>query len=163
MKLPFLPLIALAAALAFSPVLSASDAVSGPAPSWQLQDVDGKAVQSSQFAGKVVLVDFWATWCPPCRKGIPDLIALQKEHGDKGLAVVGISLDRDGPAGVKEFMKKMGVTYPIVMGDEKVVEAFGGIDGIPTAFLIDRKGNLVMKHVGLASKEDLEKAIKPLL
>lgn len=165
-------LIAAAAALlvlAASRRLSTSTADSAPratanqpSPAWELKGVDGKTVKSSDFAGKVVILDFWATWCGPCRMEIPGFIELQKQYADKGLVVIGISLDQDGASAVKPFIEKMGINYPIVLGDEAVVSAFGGIEGIPTTFIIDRAGNIVRKHVGYAPKAEFEADIKPL-
>ncbi len=132
------------------------------APAWKLKTLDGKQVSSKDFEGKVVLVDFWATWCPPCVRGIPDLIALQEAYGAKGLAVVGISLD-DRDSDVKKFIKEKSVNYTVVMGNEEVAGEFGGISSIPTAFLIDRTGKIVWQHVGLADKAELEKRIAELL
>jgi thiol-disulfide isomerase/thioredoxin len=132
-------------------------------PAWELKDVEGKAVKSSNFAGKVVILDYWATWCGPCRMEIPGFIELQKQYADKGLVVIGISLDQDGASAVKPFSEKMGINYPIVLGDEAVVSAFGGIEGIPTTFIIDRVGNIVRKHVGYAPKAEFETDSKPLL
>ncbi len=134
-----------------------------PAPAWELQNVEGKAVKSSDFAGKVVILDFWATWCGPCRMEIPGFIELQRKYADKGLVVIGVSLDRDGTAALKPFMAKTGINYPIVLGDETIVSAFGGVEAIPTTFIIDRKGQIVRKHVGYAEKAEFEAAIKPLL
>lgn len=133
------------------------------APAWILKDVDGKTVKSSDFAGKVVILDFWATWCPPCKAEIPGFIELKKKYGNKGLVVVGVSLDEQGSEAVKPFMKQMGMNYTVLLGDEKVVRDFGGFDGIPTTFIIDRKGNVVGGHTGYGSKEDFEKEITPLL
>lgn len=165
-------LIAAAAALlvlAASRRLSTSTADSAsratanqPSPAWELKDVDDKTVKSSDFAGKVVILDFWATWCGPCRMEIPGFIELQKQYADKGLVVIGVSLDQDGASAVKPFAEKMGINYPIVLGDETIVSAFGGIEGIPTTFIIDRTGNIVRKHVGYASKAEFEADIKPL-
>jgi thiol-disulfide isomerase/thioredoxin len=134
-----------------------------PAPAWELKGLDGAVVRSDDFAGKVVVLDFWATWCPPCRKEIPGFIALQKQYGDRGLAVIGVSLDEGGPDAVRGFVAKAGVNYAIVMGNEKIVRDFGGIEGIPTTFIIDREGRVVGKHVGYADKAAFEKAILPLL
>jgi peroxiredoxin len=134
-----------------------------PAPAWELKDLDGKAVKLADFKGKVVILDFWATWCPPCRKEIPGFVNLQKKYGDKGLVVVGVSLDEGGTAAVKPFVQKMGMNYPVVMGDQKTVAAFGGIEAIPTTFVIDREGNVVTAHQGYADEATFESEIKPLL
>jgi thiol-disulfide isomerase/thioredoxin len=132
------------------------------APAWTLKDVDGKTVKSSDFAGKVVILDFWATWCPPCKAEIPGFIELQKKYGNKGLVVVGVSLDEAGPTAVKPFMKQLGMNYHVLMADEKVVRDFGSFEGIPRTFVIDRKGDIVGGHTGYGSKEDFEKEIAPL-
>lgn len=133
------------------------------APKWELPGLDGKKVQSSEFAGKVIILDFWATWCGPCRMEIPGFIELQKKYEKLGLVVVGVSLDQDGTEVVKAFKEKFGVNYPLVMGDAKVVEAFGGVEAIPTTFIIDRAGRIVNQHVGYADKAEFEREIKPLL
>ena len=137
--------------------------VTTPAPSWELKDVVGKPVKSSDFAGKVVILDFWATWCGPCRMEIPGFIELQKQYADKGLVVVGVSLDQDGASVVKAFIDKTGINYPVVLGDETIVNAFGGVEGIPTTFIIDRSGQIVRKHVGYAAKAEFESEIQSLL
>jgi peroxiredoxin len=136
---------------------------SGPAPAWELKDVDGKTVKLSDYKGKVVVLDFWATWCPPCRKEIPGFVALQKQYGGQGLVVVGVSLDEDGPAVVKKFMKANAVNYPVVMGTEAVTAAYGGVSSIPTTFVIGRDGTIVSKHVGFAPQSKFEQEILPLL
>jgi thiol-disulfide isomerase/thioredoxin len=134
---------------------------SSKAPAWELKDPDGKLVKSSDFEGKVVILDFWATWCPPCKAEIPGFIELQKEYGEKGLVVVGVSLDEQGPSVVKQFMDQFGINYPVVMGNTNIMEDFGG-KAIPTTFVIDRSGKIVAKHVGFASKQTFEKEITPL-
>jgi thiol-disulfide isomerase/thioredoxin len=147
-----------------SPSAPVADATaSSKAPAWELTDVDGKTVKSSDFAGKVVILDFWATWCPPCKAEIPGFIDLQKKYGDKGVAVIGVSLDQEGPSTVKPFMNQLGINYPVVMGDDKIVQDFGGIEGVPTTFIIDRSGNEVSKHVGYGDEEAFETEIKPLI
>ena len=156
-------LAVLTLAISFAASQPAPAAEPKTAPAWELKDLDGKAVKMSDFEGKVVILDFWATWCPPCRKEIPGFVELQKQYGDKGLVVIGVSLDEEGPSVVKRFNEQNNVNYPVVMGDEKVVKAFGGVEGIPTTFIIDRKGNIVKKHVGFAAKEVFEKEIKELL
>lgn len=142
---------------------AAESAASKKAPEWELKDTEGKVVKSSDFAGKVVILDFWATWCPPCKAEIPGFIELQKKYGEKGLVVVGVSLDEQGPAVVKPFMQQFGMNYPVVMGDEKITQDFGGVAAIPTTFIIDKNGNIAAKHVGYAPKETFEKEITPLL
>ncbi|MCZ7602953.1 MAG: TlpA family protein disulfide reductase [Melioribacteraceae bacterium] len=126
----------------------------------------GENISLSEFQGKVVIVDFWATWCPPCRKGVPDLIQLQNEYDQ--VVVIGISLDAVSRGGatandVVPFMKEYGINYPIVKGDMNVIQQYGGIQSIPTSFVIDRRGFVVARHVGLASIEtyrsDIEKAL----
>ena len=136
---------------------------SEPAPSWVLQDVDGKTVDSGDFKGKVVILDFWATWCPPCRAEIPGFVELQQQYGRQGLAVVGVSLDGGGAGRVKEFVQKSGVNYTVVLAGMKVAQAFGGVEAIPTTFIIDRDGRIAGRHVGFTSREEFEKEIKPLL
>jgi thiol-disulfide isomerase/thioredoxin len=132
------------------------------APDFTLENVDGKKVSLSDYKGKVVIVDFWATWCPPCRRGIPDLIDLQKKYKDQ-LAVIGISLDRENTkAGVPAFVDKMGINYPVVYFNDKVINDFGGVSAIPTTFIIDRSGNIVKKMVGLYPKSVIESQLKAL-
>lgn len=144
-----------------TPTKNSSEA--DPAPAWRLLDLEGQPVSSADFAGKVVFIDFWATWCPPCRQMIPGLVELDKAYADAGLAIVGVSLDRQGPDVVRAFNKEFGVTYTSLMGDEAIISAFGGIEGIPTSFLIDREGRIVKKHVGYVSQRKLKSEIEPLL
>jgi thiol-disulfide isomerase/thioredoxin len=162
---PLCALVTKAAGLpSLIPSAHAADApAASKVPAWELKDVDGKTVKSSDFDGKVVILDFWATWCPPCRKEIPGFVELQKQYGDKGLVVVGVSLDEQGPGVVKPFMKQFQINYPVVMGDAKIVQDFGGIEGIPTTFIIDRSGNVIAGHTGFTSQETFEKEVAPLL
>jgi peroxiredoxin len=156
-------LAAMIALASVNTVLAQAPKPGQPAPAWQLKDLAGKLAKSSDYQGKVVILDFWATWCPPCRAEIPSFVELQKQYGKDGLVVLGVSLDKDGPAAVKKFMTKTPMNYGIVMGDDKINEAYGGIEAIPTTFIIDRQGKIVSKHVGLTDKSEFEKEIKPLL
>lgn len=130
-----------------------------PAPAWSLQDLAGKVVSADQFKGKVVVVDFWATWCGPCREEIPGYIKLQEKYGKDGLVIVGVSLDRRGPEAVRKFAEREGMNYIVVMGDAATVEAFGGFDAIPTTFLIDRDGKIRDRKTGAMATADYEKVI----
>lgn len=133
------------------------------APGWSLKDVNGKTVHSTHFKGKVVILDFWATWCGPCRAEIPNFIALQKQYEKQGLMVVGLSVDEDGADAVRPFALKLGVNYPVGLADEKTQKAFGGIEAVPTTFIIDREGRIAKQHLGFADKDEFENEIKPLL
>jgi peroxiredoxin len=133
------------------------------APAWKLRDLDGKTVSSDDFKGKVVILDFWATWCPPCRAEIPGLIDLQKTYGKQGLMVVGVSVDQGGTDVIKSFVEKFGMNYPVLVADDKVQQAFGGFDAIPVTLVIDRQGRIVKRHLGLTEKDEFEAEIKPLL
>lgn len=132
------------------------------APNFDLTSTDGKNIKLSDYRGKVVIVDFWATWCPPCRKGIPDLIDLQKQF-KKNLVVIGISLDQDTKSDVVPFVKKYGINYPVVYGTNQVIMDYGSINAIPTSFVINKEGKIVDKHVGLVPKSEYESKIKEIL
>ena len=134
-----------------------------PAPDWELTGLDGKTVKFSDFRGKIVILDFWATWCMPCRLEIPHFVELQKQYGDRGLAIIGVSLDEQGPEVVKKFVKQFQMTYPVVIGNEKIVAAYGDVEGIPTTFVIGRDGRIVREYIGYTEKEVLEREIKSLL
>jgi thiol-disulfide isomerase/thioredoxin len=135
----------------------------GPAPEFSLQTLDGKTLSLASLKGKVVVVDFWATWCPPCVAEMPGFQELQTKYADKGVVFVGVSLDRRGAAQVKEFLQKNRITYAVGIGDSGHVEAFGGFDAIPTTFLIDRAGDIRHRKTGGMERDDFEKLLKPLL
>jgi thiol-disulfide isomerase/thioredoxin len=137
-----------------------------PAPAWKLKALDGTTVTSGQFKGKVVVLDFWATWCGPCKSEIPGYISLQKRYGADGLVVVGISKDDDGPKRqktVQDYVDSHGMNYTIVFSDDDLEAAFGGIDAIPTTYIIDRDGNIRSKKIGAMSPEEFEKKVLAVL
>lgn len=133
------------------------------APEFTLLDLDGKPFHSSNLKGKVVILDFWATWCPSCRAEIPHFKSLYQQYHGQGLEIVGIALDRGGAKVVKPFVEDNGIDYPILIGNQKVTEDYGGIRGIPTTFVIDRQGRIIEKFVGYRDKETFESAIQKLL
>ena len=132
------------------------------APPIQGLDLLGKPVNKDSWAGKVVLVNFWATWCPPCREEIPELLQLKKEYKDR-LEIVGISEDDDPPASVLKFARQKGMTYPIVMATPELVDAYGGVPALPTSFLVDTQGRVVQKHSGLYPIDAYDLEIRSLL
>jgi cytochrome c biogenesis protein CcmG/thiol:disulfide interchange protein DsbE len=132
------------------------------APALQGQDILGKPVNKDNWAGKVVIVNFWATWCPPCREEIPELLELKKEFKDR-LEIVGISEDDDPPESVVRFAKQKGMNYPIVMATQELIDSYGGVAALPTSFLIDTQGRVVQKHSGLYPIEAYQLEIRSLL
>jgi len=137
------------------------------APDFHLQDLSGSVVSLRQFSGKTVIVDFWATWCPPCRMSIPELVDLQDRYREKGLVVIGISLDDPRQVNNRDlsvFKETNKINYAVVRGNEAVLRAYGGADGmaIPTMFVIDGQGRIVEKYVGFAPGR-VEKSLKRIL
>ncbi|MDP2885094.1 MAG: TlpA disulfide reductase family protein [Ignavibacteria bacterium] len=133
------------------------------APNFSLKTGDGKIYELVQSKGKVVIVNFWATWCSPCRKEIPDFIEVYKMYKDQGLEIVGVSLDKGGWEKVNPFVKQNNINYPVVLDNGTVAATFGKIQFIPTTFIIDPSGNIVDEHTGVMTKAMLEAKIKPLL
>lgn len=142
---------------------TASAFVPKPAPTWNLKSLDGQDLRSADFAGKIQVINFWATWCPPCVAEIPGLIELQKRHEQDGLVVIGISLDQNGAEAVKAFVEKKKMAYPVALAAGGVEKAFGEFDGIPTTFVVDRHGTIRSMHIGYASGDEFEKMVKPFL
>jgi peroxiredoxin len=148
---------------ASAPVVTAGLQAGATAPAWTLKDLDGKDVSFAQFAGKVVVIDFWATWCGPCILEIPGYIEMQKKYGPQGFAIIGVSLDTIAPAEVQKFAKAKNMNYTIVMGDDAIQQAFGSIDAIPTTFLIDKAGVIRDRKLGVVEAATYEKRITALL
>ena len=133
------------------------------APDFILPSTDGKQIKLSDYKGKIVILDFWATWCGPCRKGIPDLIEIQNEYKDN-VVIIGISLDQQNTIGsVIPFMKEFGINYPVVYGNGKVVADYGYIQSIPTSFIINGNGNIVDGFIGLVPKNVYVDKIQALI
>lgn len=124
-------------------------------PPFTAVDLDGRSVTSESFKGKVVIVNFWATWCPPCRAEIPDLVALQDKYRD-ALQVIGVSEDDGPPEDVRRFAAEHRINYPIVMTTREISALFPGVQALPTSFVLDREGRLVQKHVGMLPPERIE-------
>jgi peroxiredoxin len=134
-----------------------------PAPDFALTDADGKLAKLSDYRGKVVLLNFWATWCGPCEVEIPWFIQFQREYKDRDFAVLGVSADEDGWKSVKPFVAREKVNYRMVIASELVSQQYGGIDHLPTTFLIDREGRVAGYHEGLVSMNTYRKEILTLL
>ncbi len=132
-------------------------------PEFSLKDINGNIVHSKDLKGKIILIDFWTTWCMPCRMEIPHLIKLQEKYAKKGFTVLGINLENKKREVIKAFAQKNKINYPILMGDQKTAGKFGSIQSIPTAFLIDKEGNINSKFVGYKKQQVFERAIERLL
>jgi cytochrome c biogenesis protein CcmG/thiol:disulfide interchange protein DsbE len=133
------------------------------APDFALKDVTGKTVKLSDYRGKVVLLNFWATWCEPCQVEIPWFIEFQKSYKDRDFVVLGASLDDDGWDSVKPYIEKRKINYRMVIANEDLSGKYGGIENLPTSFVIDRQGRIAAAHVGLVSKSRYENDILNLL
>jgi thiol-disulfide isomerase/thioredoxin len=131
------------------------------APPFLLRDINGKIVSTADWKGKVVILNFWATWCPPCREEIPELVQLQANYKDK-LLVIGASEDEDGPQKVQQFVQRFGMNYPVVMATKELIDNYGGVPALPTSFLIDPQGRVVQKHTGLYEYEVYEREVRAL-
>lgn len=133
------------------------------APDFTLQDLNGRTVQLSRLRGKVVVVNFWATWCGPCKAEIPGFINVYNKYKRKGLEIIGISLDTAGADVVAEFVKKYSINYPVALDKSATQQKYGGVTGIPTTFIIDRQGRIAKRHVGYMDQTAFEKMVSPLL
>ncbi len=133
-----------------------------PAPAFQLKDLEGKDLKLEDYRGKVILLNFWATWCGPCRAEIPSLIELQRRYKDR-LQVIGLAIDEDDESFVRKFAVSEGINYPVAMGSVDVRVAYGGVTALPTVFVINPAGAIVQKHVGLFNPRLYETEVRALL
>lgn len=132
------------------------------APDFTLPQLDGQSLRLSSYRGKIVLLDFWATWCDPCREETPHLVELQQKYGNPGLQIIGVSMD-DSPDPVRGFYQQFHMNYPVVMGNAKIGELYGGVLGLPIAFVLDRQGRIVAKHIGATDVGVFEQDVLKLL
>ena len=137
--------------------------VSKKAPDFTLKEASGKRLSLSDYKGQVVLLNFWATWCGPCKTEIPWFIQFEKQYSAQGFTVLGVSMDEDGWKAISPYVAQHGINYPIVLADEEVNERYGGIDALPTTLLIARSGKVAVIHQGLAGRDEYEKEIRELL
>jgi peroxiredoxin len=133
------------------------------APNFTLKTRDGKTVQLSKLRGKTVVVNFWATWCGPCRAEIPGFLEVYNKYKSKGLEIIGISVDQGGWNDVTPFVKQFNITYPVVLGNVEVARRYGNVEAIPTTFIVDKNGTIVNEHVGYMRADDFEAMIKGFL
>lgn len=148
--------------LALAAGCTRTDNPTAAAPDFTLQDLSGKNVRLADLRGSVVLVDFWATWCPPCRESIPGMERLHKAFHDKGLVVLGVSLDTAGVEEVRSFAREHGISYPILRGSDEVIEKYM-VRAIPTLFLVNKEGLIAKQYMGGAEDDVLAKDIRALL
>ena len=138
------------------PTSMAGDVRGIQAPDFELVSLDGRKIKLSEFRGKAVILNFWATWCAPCKIEMPWFVDLQKHYGSDGLAILGVAMDDSDPQKIAEFASEMGVNYPVLLGTNKVSEAYGDVEYLPTTFYINRQGQIVGKVAGLIGKAEIE-------
>ena len=126
------------------------------APDFELPTLDGRKVKLSDYRGKAVLLNFWATWCPPCKVEMPWFVDLQKQYGNDGLVVLGVAMDDTTPQKIAAFASEMGVNYPVLLGTDQVSDDYGNVQYLPTTFYIGRDGRIVAKMDGLLGRKDVE-------
>jgi len=159
----------------FSPILITSTAAvallsvapvgasARPAPSFSVKTLEGKPLRSADLRQKPLIVDFWATWCGPCRASMPNLSTMQTRYEKQGLTVIGMSVDEGGAQSVRKFANQLGVKFTLAMANDDVLDAYGPIRSIPTTFFINRKGDIVRRVVGYIDDETMEDYVKEIL
>jgi thiol-disulfide isomerase/thioredoxin len=140
-----------------------SDSTRKPAPEFALKDIDGRTVNLSDYKGKVILLNFWATWCGPCKIEIPWLIDFEQKYKDRGFAVIGVAMDDEGWEVVKPYLAQSKINYRVILGSDTVATLYGGVESLPTTFMLDQEGKIASTHIGLVSKSDYEDEIVQLL
>ena len=145
------------------PVSLVGDVHNVPAPDFELPTLDGRKVKLSDFRGQAVLLNFWATWCSPCKIEMPWFVEVQKQYGKDGLVVLGVAMDDTESTKIAEFAHEMGVNYPVLLGTDKVSDDYGDVRALPTTFYIDRNGVIVAKAVGLLGRDEVENDVKKAL
>ncbi len=133
------------------------------APDFALEDIRGRTVRLSDYRGKVVLINFWASWCAPCLTEMPELVRLQEEYGKKGLQIIGIAYPGDNRLRVQEIVNKLKVNYPILTGNKKITSLFEVADVLPLTIIIDRQGKVRDRILGILDRGEFEEKVKPLL
>ena len=147
--------------IAFAPSVVLGQEVK--APQFKLRDLNGRTVRLSDYQGKVVLINFWATWCPPCRAEMPDLVRLQREHGKEGLQIIGVTYPPETKSRVRRFAKRLKVNYPIILGTSEIKARFSSDETLPLTVVIDRNGKVSDIISGILLREEFDEKIKPLL
>ncbi len=154
--------LSIAASFALLPATARAEGPGRAAPSFAVRTLDGKMFKMSEHRGRPVVLDFWATWCAPCRASMPHLSRIQERYGGDGLVVLGLSVDEAGPTVVKRFAERLRIHFRLAMADEKLLDQYGPIRQIPTTFFINRRGEVVRRTVGYLDAETLDTYVKEL-
>jgi peroxiredoxin len=133
------------------------------APDFELADLNGKPVKLSDYHGKAVVVNFWATWCGPCKTEMPWLVDLQQKYGPDGLQILGVAMDDSGKDTISEFARDMHINYPVLMGKEAVAQKYGNVQFLPATFYVDRNGKIVDRVFGIVDRSEIEANVKRAL
>jgi peroxiredoxin len=144
-------------------VQAASTEQPKPAADFTLKDAEGRDVKLSDYKGKVVLLNFWATWCGPCKIEMPWFVDFQRKYKDRGFSVIAVSLDDEGWEVVRPFADRFELNFPVVVGSDEMADQYGGIAALPTSFIINREGQIVSSHMGLVGRGEYEEDIEGLL
>ena len=144
-------------------VIGPATALAKAAPSFNVKTLEGKALRSTELRNRPVIVDFWATWCGPCRASMPHLSKMQSQYEKQGLTVIGMSVDDGAPANVRKYANQLGIKFTLAMANDEILDAYGPIRSIPTTFFINRKGDIVRRVVGYIDGETMDDYVKEIL